>query len=443
MIFRNTLFKLSSIVSTTTTAVVVLFFLTASIARVEAFEENPYGVRAYECDAELKELKKESRLQRIQGSLIRLCFAPDDDTIQAGIGIQNVLSFVWRTNSGLEDGDANTSSMLVHEAVRNGEGDGVLSAVTCQDDGSICVLESMLPTKMYIDTGSIYGDGYVTLNDDTGSIVPVKRDMFHTADDYFGQAPGQCMSDTIALMHSNPILNDATEKYQEKELQNGVSGGLASMELSSSLGYEGRVEEVIIGSTLSISVPPDDIEGYKSICTESGGTATELPDTVVLCPYFNQMTHFQMVNGVSCLASTTECDDMDTFDVLMDAFAVLGFSGCKRMAVTESPTAAPASVSLTGTPTDVPTEEIIIDMGGGNGKLIDLQQQQQQQQNQPPPPQTYSEIANAAAAATTTDVVTKKIEEWCNACCSYCSHPICGNDRGNGQLPLLLPSLDP
>jgi len=328
------------------------------------------AVRAYECDSNLLELRGGDRAKKIMGTFIRICFVPTVNTFEHGIGIENIISFVWKTNYGKEDGLDHTFQMLTEESVKDGESASELSYVTCEDDGSICVLQSMLPTQMYRDTGPIYGEGYATLTNDAG-IVPVKRDVFHSSDEYFGEEAGQCLSDTNSLIHSNPELKHETDKYQEAELENGVSGELALLQLSSTIGHQGNVEDVVVESVLSISVPDGEKIAYKNACTYAGGVATELPDTVMKCPFFGQMSLMEVLNGISCLADTEECKGLDTFQVLIDAYEVIGFSDCTTAFVTEAPTNSPVVTeaptnSPVMKPTAPPTSQNIIEKTNNN-----------------------------------------------------------------------------
>jgi hypothetical protein len=134
-----------------------------------ALELN-YAVDAYECDSNFDMLKVEDRAKKVVATIIRICFVPNEEAIEAGASIDRVNSFVWSTTT--RDGDD-----LEHEAVINGRGDNIMSALTCKDGGKICSLQSMLASNFYHDTGSVIGTGEATLTKGAGT-VPLSRDIF-------------------------------------------------------------------------------------------------------------------------------------------------------------------------------------------------------------------------------------------------------------------------
>jgi hypothetical protein len=142
---------------------------TAIAVEKTALELN-YAVNVYECDSNLDLLEGLDRAQKVVATIIRLCFVPNEEAIEAGATIDKVNSFVWSTTT--RDGDE-----LVHEAVINGKGDNIMSAITCKDGGKICSLESILGSNFYGDTGSVIGTGEVTLTKGAGT-VPANRDIF-------------------------------------------------------------------------------------------------------------------------------------------------------------------------------------------------------------------------------------------------------------------------
>jgi hypothetical protein len=142
---------------------------TAIVDQKTALELN-YAVHAYECDSNSVMLEGSDRAKKVVATIIRICFVPNEEAIEAGASIDKVNSFVWSTTT--RAGDEH-----VLEAVINGKGDNMMSAITCKDGGKICSLESMLGPNFYQDTGSVIGIGEVTLTKGAGT-VPVNRDIF-------------------------------------------------------------------------------------------------------------------------------------------------------------------------------------------------------------------------------------------------------------------------
>jgi len=308
---------------------------------------SEYAVRAYECDSANNELVGADRVQKIIGSTIQICFVPTEETIKAGVGIKQVTTFHWTTHSGLNDRLAHTNDKLSVEAVMDGKTDCMLNTITCTNtnassgsgnsnndntnaltNGSdnsynLCVLHSMLVSSFYLDTGSVIGEGTITLTNN--EIVPVHRGIFHQADVNFGETSGQCITDTNTLLQSSYALNHATQKYQAMELQ-ATSGGFESMQITSSMGASGSVEEVIIGTIVSITVPEGsgEKEEYAQTCIDAGGVLTELPDTIVDCLFYGQAQQMEMINSISCLADTEECNTLDVNQILLDAYELAG-----------------------------------------------------------------------------------------------------------------------
>ena len=56
--------------------------------------------------------------------MILICFVPNQEAINARIGLKDIDNFKWGTTT--KEGD-----LLSHEVVTNGKGDGISSAVTC------------------------------------------------------------------------------------------------------------------------------------------------------------------------------------------------------------------------------------------------------------------------------------------------------------------------
>mmetsp|Transcript_24463 Transcript_24463/g.27320 ORF Transcript_24463/g.27320 Transcript_24463/m.27320 type:complete len:293 (+) Transcript_24463:72-950(+) len=154
--------------------------------------ELGYGVLAYECDTQMQELAEEDKVTKIEatiytkivGTVIRICFVPNQAALDAGIGLKEINNFKWETINKRGDD-------LRRDAITNGKGDGVLSAVTCRKDAhntnddpitlegnSVCLMESMLGSTFYIDTASVMGSGEATLTTKNDGTVPVNVDIF-------------------------------------------------------------------------------------------------------------------------------------------------------------------------------------------------------------------------------------------------------------------------
>lgn len=195
----------------------------ATLIAVEktALELN-YGVDVYECDSNLDLLEGTDRAKKVVATLIRICFVPNEETIEAGATIDKVNSFVWSTTT--RDGDE-----LVHEAVINGEGDNIMSALTCKDGGKICSLESLLSTNFYgQDTGSAIGIGEVTLTKGAGT-VPANRDIFQLNFNVkFTNDDGTEMSEEekAALFEKANEHNAAIESGEDKTVNEEVKDEL-------------------------------------------------------------------------------------------------------------------------------------------------------------------------------------------------------------------------
>jgi len=143
-----------------------------------------YGVQAYECDKKLNQLASGDRVTKIVGTVILICFVPNQEAMNDGIGLKEINNFKWETTT--KDGDP-----LRRDAISNGKGDGLLSAVTCLNSNNpqdhselegkkICIMESMLGSQFYFDTASVMGSGEATLQlkDGVDGTVPVSVDIF-------------------------------------------------------------------------------------------------------------------------------------------------------------------------------------------------------------------------------------------------------------------------
>lgn len=128
-----------------------------------------YAVNVFECDRSLKPLSSENRQRKIPGSSYRLCFQPNENALEDGVGIESVDFFTWELN--------HREGVTEQKAVVNGNGDNILSVLTCQEDKKLCYLDSMLITAFYVDSGSVLGYGVATLTANKGQ-VEMERFLF-------------------------------------------------------------------------------------------------------------------------------------------------------------------------------------------------------------------------------------------------------------------------
>lgn len=126
-------------------------------------------MNVYECDRSLQPLSTEDRQQKVPGSSYRLCFQPNENALEDGIGIESIDSFTWELN--------HREGVTEQTAVVNGDGDNMLSLLTCQEDNKLCYLDSMLTTAFYVDSGSVLGYGVATLTGNKGK-VEIERYLF-------------------------------------------------------------------------------------------------------------------------------------------------------------------------------------------------------------------------------------------------------------------------
>merc|ERR1712238_76316 len=57
---------------------------------------------------------------------------------------------------------------------------------------------------------------------------------------------------------------------------------------------------------------------------DAGGVITDLPDTIVDCWLYGQPQQMEMINSISCLADTEECQILDVNQILLDAYELAG-----------------------------------------------------------------------------------------------------------------------
>jgi hypothetical protein len=164
----------------------LLSFSTISLSILSASTEvgamNQYRVNVYECDDNLEILSLENRQKKVQGIPVRICFAPDEAARSDGIGIESVKSWSWETS--FKGGEAKQNAVI------EGKGDGALSSLRCNDEGNLCVLDTMLTSKFYQNAGSVFGLGEVTFTSGAGTIS-VQKDLFQTNFEFkFTHGPG-------------------------------------------------------------------------------------------------------------------------------------------------------------------------------------------------------------------------------------------------------------
>lgn len=159
-----------------------LFNFASSVSGEGAAARPKYNVRAFECDDKFHELSTEDRQRKIQGVPARICLQPDEATMKDGIAIETIESWNWETT--FEGGEAKQL------AGSNGQGDGMLSSASCNDEGTLCVIDTMFTNKFYKNAGSVFGLGEVTLTSGAGT-VPVHKDLFQTQFNFkFTHGPG-------------------------------------------------------------------------------------------------------------------------------------------------------------------------------------------------------------------------------------------------------------
>jgi hypothetical protein len=143
--------------------------LVGTTSAASTLSEEGYGVVAFECDRNLVELPTADRQRKIPGNSYRLCFKPNQKALADGVGIEKIDYFNWELP--YKDGIAE------QEAVINGDGDNILSLLSCEQDGKSCYLDTMLATPFYVDSGSVLGYGAATLTGNQGK-VEMERFLF-------------------------------------------------------------------------------------------------------------------------------------------------------------------------------------------------------------------------------------------------------------------------
>ena len=131
--------------------------------------EDGYRIEIFECDNHLDELSTENRQRKIQGSSYRICFRPNDKALEDDIGIESITHFKWELEHKL--------GVTAQQAVLNNAGDNILTMLTCNDDGKLCYLDSMLTADFYVDAGSVLGYGEAIFKGNKGT-VEMERYLF-------------------------------------------------------------------------------------------------------------------------------------------------------------------------------------------------------------------------------------------------------------------------
>jgi hypothetical protein len=131
--------------------------------------EEGYRIEIFECDNNLDEISTENRQRKIQGSSYRICFRPNTKALEDGVGIESINHFKWELEHKL--------GITAQQAVLNNAGDNVLTMLTCNDDGKLCYLDSMLIADFYVDAGSVLGYGEAVFTGNKGT-VEMERYLF-------------------------------------------------------------------------------------------------------------------------------------------------------------------------------------------------------------------------------------------------------------------------
>jgi hypothetical protein len=192
----------------------LLVFVTSVKGNTAA--QSKYNVRAFECDEQFRMLSTEERQRKIQGVPTRICLQPDEAALNDGITIETIEAWSWETT--FEGGEAR------QQAVMKGRGDGMLSSTSCKDDGTLCVIDTMLTGRFYKNAGSVFGLGEVTLTSGAGT-VPVQKDLFQTEFNFkFTHGPG---GDQMSPEETQEVLKMMAEQQagahasKEKEKSEG------------------------------------------------------------------------------------------------------------------------------------------------------------------------------------------------------------------------------
>ena len=188
------------------TASALSILLLASSAAGETAAQPKYRVRAFECDDKYQALSTETRQRKIQGVPARICLQPDEAAMKDGVAIETINSWDWETT--FQGGE------VKQKAVMNGEGDGVLSAASCNDEGTLCAIDTMFGHKFFQNAGSVFGLGEVTLTSGAGT-VPVHKDLFQTEFNFkFTHGPG---GEQLSPEETQEVLRMMTEQQEQNK----------------------------------------------------------------------------------------------------------------------------------------------------------------------------------------------------------------------------------
>jgi hypothetical protein len=143
-----------------------------SATEEQTAEELGYGVEVFECNNNLEELHIDDRQPKNQGSVLRVCFRPNEKAKEDGVGIRRIEFFVWQ----MEHADG----LAEQYGVKNGRGDDVLSMLDCEADGTLCFLDTLLGTDFYRNRGSVEGVGEATMRIGMGA-VPLEKWVYQAS----------------------------------------------------------------------------------------------------------------------------------------------------------------------------------------------------------------------------------------------------------------------
>jgi hypothetical protein len=143
--------------------------LVGTASAANTLSDEGYGVVVFECDSNLKQLPTVDRQKKIPATSYRLCFAPNQKALTDGVGIEKIDYFNWELT--------HRNGVAEQQAVIKGDGDNILSILTCEEDGKLCYLASMLGSPFYVDSGSVLGYGAATLTGNKGK-VEMERFLF-------------------------------------------------------------------------------------------------------------------------------------------------------------------------------------------------------------------------------------------------------------------------
>jgi hypothetical protein len=158
-VLKRTLLSLVALLATAATNVLADDETAADVAPAvhKTASEMGYRIEVAECDIDLNFIAVSSpdRQVKSQGSIVRICFRPNEKARDDGIGMRAVESFLWEMDH--KDG----TSLQV--AVKDGKDDGMLSYLECQEGSKVCVLDTLLGANFYVNTGSVQGTGVAHL----------------------------------------------------------------------------------------------------------------------------------------------------------------------------------------------------------------------------------------------------------------------------------------